>query len=68
MAKAGDGIFNMGNKNLGYIRVIEFTVGGNGVERTLDTFTAEELINLTKKDIVARFNIGEYAYLVVEKG
>lgn len=66
MAKVSDGIRNMGKTPLGYIWVFSYKANGEGFQRTLDTYNAQELIDLTKQDIIAKFKIGEYYYLIVE--
>lgn len=58
---------NIQEKPLGYIRVIQFDMGGEGTERTLDTFSNKELVNLQQKDATAYYNIGEYSYIVAVK-
>ena len=51
----------------GYIRVIQFDMGGEATERTLDTFSNKELVDVQQKDAPAYYNIGEYSYIVAVK-
>jgi hypothetical protein len=50
--------------NLGYIRMVAFVSGGEAVERTLDTYTNRELIDVQTKGAAAYYRIGEYWYVV----
>ena len=41
--------------------------GGEATERTLDTFSNRELIDIQQKDAPAYYNIGEYSYIIANK-
>lgn len=58
---------NIQEKPLGYIRVIQFDMGGEATERTLDTFSNKELVEVQQKDAPAYYNIGEYSYIIANK-
>lgn len=55
---------NISEKPLGYIRVIQFVMGGEATERMLDSFTNKELVDIQQKDAAAYYNIGEYSYII----
>lgn len=65
--KVSECLNNISEKELGYIRIIQFTMGGEATERTLDTFTNKELVDIQQKDAPAYYNIGEYSYIVANK-
>ncbi len=58
---------NIQEKPLGYIRVVQFSMGGEATERTLDTYSNKELVDLQQKDAPAYYTIGEYSYIVAVK-
>lgn len=58
---------NIQEKPLGFIRVIQFSMGGDATERTLDTFTNKELVDIQQKEAAAYYNIGEYSYIISNK-
>lgn len=55
---------NIPETNLGYIRMIVYIEGGQGSERTLDTYTSRELIDILNKQASAYYQIGEYWYII----
>lgn len=55
---------NIPETNLGYIRMIVYSEGGQGSERTFDTYTNRELIDILNKQASAYYQIGEYWYIV----
>mgnify|MGYP004522309747 CR=1 FL=1 len=65
--KVSECLNNISEKQLGYIKVVEFEMGGDATERGLDTYTNRELVDLQKKDAPAYYNIGEYSYIVANK-
>ena len=52
------------DKMLGYIRMVCYTEGGEATERTLDTFSNKELLDVVQKQCRAYYYIGEYYYIV----
>lgn len=48
--KVSECLNNIQEKPLGYIRVIQFDMGGEATERTLDTFSNKELVDVQQKD------------------
>lgn len=65
--KVSECLNNIQEKPLGYIRVVQFDMGGEATERTLDTFSNKELVDVQQKDASAYYNIGEYSYIVAVK-
>lgn len=65
--KVSECLNNISEKQLGYIKVVQFEMGGEAIERGLDTFTNRELVDLQQKDAPAYYNIGEYSYIVAVK-
>lgn len=65
--KVSECLNNISEKNLGYIRVIQFDMGGDATERSLDTLTNKELVDIQQKDAPAYYNIGEYSYIIANK-
>lgn len=64
MAKVSDAFNNIPESPMGYIRLVQFAMGGDATERTLDTLTTRELMDLQQKDVAAYYRIGEYWYVV----
>lgn len=62
--KVQNALMNIEEKQLGYVRMVCYTDGGQAEERTLDTFTTKELIDVLQKDCSAYYFIGEYFYIV----
>lgn len=62
--KVSECLSNTKEKSLGYIRIVQFTMGGTATERTLETFTNKELIDVQQKDAPAYYDIGEYTYIL----
>lgn len=62
--KVAECLNNIPEKPLGYIRLIQFAMGGEAKERTLDTFTNRELVDIQQKDAPAYYSIGEYWYII----
>ena len=54
---------NIPDKMLGYIRMVCYTDGGEATERTLDTYSNKELLDVVQKQCSA-YCIGEYYYIV----
>ena len=52
------------DKMLGYIRMVSYTDGGEATERTLDTFSNKELLDVVQKQCSAYYYIGKYYYIV----
>lgn len=65
--KVSECLANIQEKPLGYIRVVQFEMGGEATERTMDSFTNTELVEIQKKDAPAYYNIGEYSYIIANK-
>lgn len=65
--KVSECLNNIDEKSLGYIRVVQFDMGGEATERMLDSFTNKELMDLQQKDAPAYYNIGEYSYIIASK-
>lgn len=65
--KVSECLANIEEKPLGYIRVVQFAMGAEATERTLDTFSNKELVEIQQKDAPAYYNIGEYSYIVANK-
>ena len=55
---------NIKEKPIGYIRIVQFTMGGTATERTLETFSNKELVDVQQKDAPAYYDIGEYTYIL----
>lgn len=55
---------NISEKPLGYIRIVQFAMGGEATERMLDSFTNKELVDIQQKEAAAYYNIGEYSYII----
>ena len=55
---------NIHDKMLGYIRMVCYTDGGEATERTLDTYSNKELLDVVQKQCSAYYYIGEYYYIV----
>ena len=53
--------------NLGYIRLVQIVENNQGIERTCETFSASEMVNLMRKEVKAYYQIGEYWYVIVGK-
>ena len=62
--KVSECLNNISAKPLGYIKVVQFSMGGDATERGLDTFTNRELVDIQQKDAPAYYNIGEYSYII----
>lgn len=62
--KVSECLSNIKEKPLGYIRIVQFTMGGEANERTLETFTNRELVDIQQKDAPAYYDIGEYSYIL----
>lgn len=65
--KVSECLNNINEKSLGYIRMVQFSMGGEATERTLDTFSNKELVDVQQKEAVAYYDIGEYSYIVSHK-
>lgn len=55
---------NIPEKPLGYIRMVCYTDGGEATERTLDSFSNKEILDVVQKQCSAYYYIGEYYYIV----
>ena len=55
---------NIPEKMLGYIRMVCYADGGEATERTLDTYSNKELLDVVQKQCSAYYYIGEYYYIV----
>lgn len=65
--KVSECLNNIQEKPLGYIHVIQFEMGGEATDRTLDTFSNKELVDVQHKDSPAYYNIGEHSYIIANK-
>lgn len=65
--KVSECLSNIQEKPLGYIRIIQFEMGGEAMERMLDTLSNKELMDIQQKDVPAYYNIGEYSYIIANK-
>lgn len=64
-----DAIESFDGFNLGYVIMISYLqAGGEAKERTLDTFTTDELISCMECSCLAYYKIGSYAYIVYKEG
>ena len=55
---------NIPEKPLGYIRMVCYTDRGEATERTLDSFSNKEILDVVQKQCNAYYYIGEYYYIV----
>ena len=63
-----DAIENFDGFNVGYVRMISYLqAGGEAKERTLDTFTTDELMSYMGCSCLAYYKIGSYAYIVYKE-
>lgn len=62
--KVSECLNNIPETPMGYIRLIQFAMGGEGQERMMDSMTNLELMDIQKKDAPAYYRIGEYWYII----
>ena len=68
LMSVNDALKQMGGTQLGYIRMICYEqAGGPAMERTLDTYMIDELLNALTLDCLAYYTIGSYYYIVYKK-
>lgn len=67
LLKVYDALNNLAERTLGYTRMVSYVDGGPAEERTLDTYSTKEILNVTQKDCSAYYTIGEYAYIIYKE-